>query len=98
MEGCPALPRNSHTPSVDSRSLDIAKGVLVAFRGCTPDEAFTELAAVSKEHGLGTLALARALVQLAEGSVGSITGPAADTAAQTWGHLVPHARATATLA
>lgn len=91
------MPRNSHTPSVDSRSLDIAKGVLVAFRGCTPDEAFTELAAVSKQNGLGTLALARALVQLAEGSLGLVTGPAAEAAAQTWGHLVDRARGTASV-
>lgn len=92
---CIALPRNSHTPAVDSRSLDIAKGVLVALRGCSPDDAFTELAAISKQYRLGTLTLAGALVQLAEGSMGLLAGPAADAAAQTWGHLVAGARGTA---
>jgi hypothetical protein len=91
------LPRNSPTPSVDCRSLDVAKGVLVAYRGCTPDQAFTELAAISKENGLGTLALARALVQLAEGSVGMASGPAVEAATQTWGHLVDRARSAASV-
>ncbi|CAN5776172.1 hypothetical protein BH10ACT9_BH10ACT9_13840 [soil metagenome] len=75
--------------------MDIAKGVLVALRGCSPDEGFTELNAISKQYRLGTLTLARALVQLAEGSVGLTAGPAADAAAQTWGHLVAGARDTA---
>ncbi|AQA06201.1 hypothetical protein BVC93_06935 [Mycobacterium sp. MS1601] len=82
------MPRNSHTPSADSRYLDIAKGVLVALRGCSPDDAFNEIARTSKQFGLGTLTLARALVQLAEGSVAAVAGPAAEAAAQTWGQLV----------
>jgi hypothetical protein len=98
LEGCTALPRNSPTPSVDSRSLDIAKGVLVAFRGCTPDEAFTEIAAIAQQRQLGTFTLARALVQLAEGSVSVANDPAADAAAQTWGHLLSGVRASVSLA
>lgn len=83
-----ALSRNSPTPTVDSRSLDIAKGVLVALRGCSPDEAFAELNNISQTYRLGTLTLARALVHLAAGSVSQVAGPAADVAAQTWGHLI----------
>ncbi|MET0899521.1 MAG: ANTAR domain-containing protein [Mycobacterium sp.] len=92
------MPRNSSTPSVDSRSLDIAKGVLVVLRGCSTDDAFTELADISKQHHLGTLTLARALVQLAEGSLDSGGGPAADVAAQTWGHFFVDSRNAAQLA
>ncbi|WP_199254141.1 ANTAR domain-containing protein [Mycolicibacterium mengxianglii] len=92
------MPRNSYTPSVDSRSLDIAKGVLVALRGCTSDEAFAEITGISKQRRLGTLALARALVQLAEGSVALAAGPAAEAAMQTWGHLLRGSRSSASLA
>lgn len=88
-------PRNSPTPPVDSRSLDVAKGILVALRGCSPDEAFAEIAGTSKNYGLGTLTLARALVQLAEGSVALVTGPATEAATQTWGHLVNAVRGSA---
>lgn len=80
------LSRITETLSTDGRLLDVAKGVLVAVRGCSPDEAFTELAGISQRYRLGTLALARALVQLAEGSAVT-TGPTTDAAAQTWGHL-----------
>ena len=78
--------------------MDIAKGVLVALRGCSTDEAFTELAGTSKQYHLGTLTLARALVQLAEGSTGPDGGPAADVAAQTWGHFFADSRKAAQLA
>ncbi|MGB3486351.1 MAG: ANTAR domain-containing protein [Mycobacterium sp.] len=89
--------RNSHTPPIDSRSLDIAKGVLVALRGCSPEEAFAELAGTSRSHGLGTLSLARALVNHAEGSPRVVAEPAAEVAAQTWGHLIDGARSAASV-
>jgi ANTAR domain len=83
------LPRITDTLSTDSRFLDVAKGVLVALRGYSPEEAFTELTGISQRFRLGTLALARALVQLAEGSAGVASGPATEAAIQTWGHLFP---------
>ncbi len=89
------MPRNTLIPSTDSRYLDIAKGVLVALRGCSADDAFTEIARTSKQFGLGTLTLARALVQLAEGPMAIVTGPAAEAAAQTWGHLITGSRGAA---
>lgn len=76
--------------------LDVAKGVLVGLRGCSPDEAFAELTRVSQEYRLGTLGLARALVNLAEGAAIDVAAsPAADAAAQTWGHLFAEIRSSA---
>lgn len=91
------MPRSSHTPPIDSRSLDIAKGVLVALRGCSPEQAFAELADVSQQNRLGTLTLARALVHLAHGSAQPASGPATDVALQTWGQLIVGARSAPSL-
>lgn len=46
--------------------IDRAVGVLVALRRCALDEASDELLAAAKRHRLSPLAIARALVALAE--------------------------------
>ena len=47
--------------------IDQAKGVLVALRGSTPDQAFAELRHVSQTHNVKLTCLAAALVDAAGG-------------------------------
>jgi ANTAR domain len=47
------------------RELDMANGVLVALRRCGPDAAFRELLGAAKRHGVGVMAMASAVVDLA---------------------------------
>jgi hypothetical protein len=67
--------------------LDRAAGVLVALRRCTLDEASDELLDASKRHRIPPLAIARALVALAEGASGD-DEPATAAARYEWGLLL----------
>lgn len=70
----------------DARMFDVAKGVLIATRGCTLDEALAELVEVAQRHRVGVFALARALVALASFDGGHRPDQGAcDAAASTWG-------------
>lgn len=73
----------------DTRIFDVAKGVLIATRRCSVNDAFAELVAVAERHHLGALAVARALVGLAsEGLTQDSTDEAAvAAAASAWGYL-----------
>ncbi len=56
-------------PSDRSRKvIDTAIGVLVGLRGCSPEEAFAELARVVNQTGIGIGTIASGLVALASGS------------------------------
>lgn len=68
----------------DSRMLDVAKGVLVAARRCTVDEAFDELVATAKRYQVGVFALSVALVDLANDPAALHTGLSAEVARRTW--------------
>ena len=70
--------------------IDVAIGVLVALRGCAPDQAFAELVRVVQRTGIGIGSVARALVDLAGGSSGTSAEYA--EAFNAWGELLAQAR------
>jgi hypothetical protein len=71
--------------SDDSRKIiDVATGILVGLRCCSPREAFDELVHVMNQTGVGIGSLAAGLVALAGG--GSSAGHA--EAFTAWGELV----------
>ena len=70
--------------------IDVAIGVLVALRGCAPDQAFGELVRVVQRTGIGIGSIARALVDLAGGSSGTSAEYA--EAFNAWGELLAQAR------
>jgi len=51
------LPPRTHLP--------LAEGIIMGLNRCSPDEAFGQLRAVSRRHGIGVRVLASALVQAA---------------------------------
>lgn len=58
-------------PLTDDRSrktIDTAIGVLVGLRGCTPEQAFTELVRVVHQTGIGIGSISSGLVAMASGS------------------------------
>lgn len=67
--------------------IDRAAGVLVALRRCALDEASVELLDASKQHRVPPLAVARALVALAEG-VADDDDAATAVARYEWGTLL----------
>ena len=70
--------------------IDVAIGVLVALRGCAPDQAFAELVRVMQRTGIGIGSIAKALVDLAGGSSGTSAEYA--EAFNAWGELLAQAR------
>jgi hypothetical protein len=67
--------------------IDVAIGVLVGWRGCSPREAFEELAGAVRETGIGIGSIARALVELACGTDQS--APHSAVALRLWGDVMP---------
>lgn len=79
--------RYSGHPTNSSRTVfDIAVGVLVGRRGCSPEDAFNELVSVVSKSGIGIGSLAGALVALASGNSGSSTDDA--EAFSVWGQFL----------
>ncbi|WP_176561967.1 ANTAR domain-containing protein [Mycolicibacterium palauense] len=74
------------------RTLCAAEGILVALRGCSLDEAFTDIVRTARDHNIAPLRLASALVFLAQrgGSPGTPDVPEAVTnvARNAWGRLL----------
>jgi hypothetical protein len=64
--------------------IDVATGILVGLRGCSPQEAFNELVRVVNETGMGIGSVARGLVALAEGA----SSPQHAEAFNAWGELI----------
>jgi hypothetical protein len=79
-----------------ARILDTAEGVLIALRGGSLNQAFTEIARTAKAYGVSTLSVADALVALAQrqGAHNSreVEDAALRAARATWGHLFAHSR------
>jgi hypothetical protein len=65
--------------------IDVANGILVGLRGCSPQEAFNELVRVVNETGMGIGSVARGLVGLAEGAP---SPQHAEAAFNAWGELI----------
>lgn len=71
------------------RMLDTAEGVLITLRRYRLDDAFRDLMTTARDHNLNPLALADALVALAENHGLNATDTTAMTIArQTWGPLL----------
>ena len=75
----------------DRRDLDMAQGILIGLRRCGPDAAFRELLGAAKRHGVGIMAMASAVVDLAcvhAHSSAESAGPAHSAARHEWGGLL----------
>lgn len=82
---------SSHTHAASRRDLDVAVGILVGLRGCSPSEAFDELVNVAHRTGLGIFDVSSSLAAVAAGVPGASV--AADSEAfSAWGELIRHAR------
>lgn len=56
------------TGQLGSRPLDMAKGILIALRGCGPDAAFDELVDTAHRHHIPLFAMSSALIAIASGA------------------------------
>jgi ANTAR domain len=73
------------------RELDMAKGILMGLRRCSPAVALRELLGAAKRHRLGVNGIATALVHLAyvrDQSAGVTAEPAHSAAYLEWGDLL----------
>ena len=71
--------------------IDTAIGILVGLRGCSPEDAFTELARVVHQTGIGIGSIAAGLVAVASGSSSADHAEAFNA----WGDLIRHGRPAA---
>lgn len=76
--------RMDHSGGTSRRVIDLAVGVLVGLRGCSPDEAFVELVEAVRQTGVGIGTIATELIALASGATS--TNPAQDLSA--WADLI----------
>lgn len=54
-----------------ARVLHVAEGILVCFRGCTPEEALAEMVSVARVAGQSTFAVAEEIMGVAMDAAGS---------------------------
>jgi hypothetical protein len=74
----------------DRRDLDMAQGILIGLRRCAPNAAYRELLGAAKRHGVGIMAMASAVVDLAcvcGHAPAESAGPAHRAARHEWGGL-----------
>ncbi|MGV8873143.1 MAG: ANTAR domain-containing protein [Rhodococcus sp. (in: high G+C Gram-positive bacteria)] len=79
---------------VTRTTIDRAVGVLIALRGCSPEDAFAELAAHSFRFDVSLVQSARSIVAAARGmdSANGVAGAAMTSAQQDWGSLLADRR------
>ena len=77
-----------YSDDTSRKVIDVATGILVGLRCCSPREAFDELVSVMNQTGVGIGSLAAGLVALAGG--GSSAGHA--EAFTAWGELIGRTR------
>lgn len=79
------------------RTIDLAQGILIGQRRCSPSIAFAELLAVSRRHDITLTAAAAALIDLAiDGDTGSQPASMDAVVAEfEWGELFGAAHADA---
>jgi hypothetical protein len=80
--------RMDQSDSTSRRVIDLAVGVLVGLRGCSPEEAFAELVEVVRQKRVGIGTIATELVALASGATS--TNHAQDLSA--WADLIRQRR------
>jgi hypothetical protein len=83
--------RGPRADDTSRKVIDIAVGILVGLRGCSPEAAFAELARVVCQTGIGIGSIAAGLVALASGS----SSPEHAEAFAVWGELIRHGRTAA---
>ena len=85
---------NPAVEMVTRTTIDRAVGVLIALRGCSPDEAFAELAAHSFRFDVSLVQSARSIVAAARGlaSDHGVAGAAMTSAQEDWGRLLSDRR------
>jgi hypothetical protein len=64
--------------------IEQAKGILMAYRPQSPDQAFAELAHASQQHNVKAATLASALVQVASGASGLLPAGMRDVIETHW--------------
>lgn len=79
---------------VTRTTIDRAVGVLIALRGCSPDDAFAELASHSFRFDVSLVQSARSIVAAARGldSATGVAGAAMTSAQEDWGPLLSDRR------
>ncbi|OZD08051.1 ANTAR domain-containing protein [Rhodococcus sp. 06-235-1A] len=85
---------NPASDVVTRTTIDRAVGVLIALRGCSPDDAFAELAAHSFRFDVSLVQSARSIVAAARGmdSANGVAGVAMMSAREDWGPLLADRR------
>lgn len=87
------------TPSYSTRTaVDIAVGVLIAYRGCSENDAFTELAETSRQHKVALARTARALIAFIQTHHDDLPATDVTAAALQWSHATPYRGAFGTAA
>jgi uncharacterized circularly permuted ATP-grasp superfamily protein len=79
-----SIPLKTTDPRASVRTLDSAKGVLVALRRCSLDDAFHEILHVAEDYHVGVLSLCQALIALATKTSVEPWTPADNAAHQAW--------------
>ena len=85
---------NAAAEVVTRTTIDRAVGVLIALRGCSPEDAFAELAAHSFRFDVSLVQSARSIVAAARGmdSANGVAGAAMTSAQEDWGPLLADRR------
>ena len=85
---------NPASDVVTRTTIDRAVGVLIALRGCSPDDAFAELAAHSFRFDVSLVQSARSIVAAARGmdTANGVAGAAMLSAREDWGPLLADRR------
>lgn len=78
------------TTDPSRKTIDTAIGILVGVRGCSTEDAFTELSRVVQQTGIGLGSIATGLVAIATGSSSSSAEHA--EAFTIWGDLIARSR------
>ncbi|OUS95458.1 ANTAR domain-containing protein [Rhodococcus sp. NCIMB 12038] len=87
------------TPTYSTRTaVDIAVGILIAFRGCSENDAFTELAETSRQHKVALARTARALIAFIQTHHDDLPTSDVTAAALQWSHATPYRGAFGTAA
>src|SRR4028119_65203 len=79
-----AFSRDAWAAAKSRPVIEQAKGILMAYRPQSPDQAFAELAHVSQQHNVKLATLALALVQVASGESVLLSAAMRDVVESHW--------------
>ncbi|WP_029109557.1 ANTAR domain-containing protein [Mycobacterium sp. URHD0025] len=76
--------------SAGARALDTAKGIVVGLRRCSVEQAFDEIVEHARQHSVGPICLADALVAIAQAApTHHLDDRVVDAARTMWDQLQP---------